>query len=645
MAQSSIQEQQRSQILRMLNLGSSGDQAWGGAQTFKVLVYDKFCQEVIAPLLKVGGLRNQGVSINVGLLTDRGPMPDVPAVYFVEPTEENVRRIVQDLNSGLYESIYVNFASAVPRSLLQELAKGALQANCAQKVAGVFDRFISFVSLSPALFSLNLPEAYATIHSPSIAEQLIGQYIARIVDGLLSVLVTMHALPIIRCPANDPVAEMVARSLEERIREMLRTGGAAATELFTGSGGARGVDTGAGTAGQRPLLCILDRDTDLVTMINHTWTYQAMAHDILGLRLNRLTVPGDSAGDSAPPKPKSYDVDENDRFWAEHAGSPFPNVGPAVCAAVQEFDQQRQSMTQSGEAEDPMGGMTSGLAAAFNAIPEMTERKRSLDMHTNIATALMNEINERDLANYYEMEDQFASQSLGTSISQVEALFGDTEKGTALDKTRALMVLYLTKPSITSAQMQGLIEGLQRLGGDASGISYLEHLASIRNMTAPTLNAGGPGGSGGGGQAAGSGLMNSLFATGEGLLSAGFSSIKNIMPSKKELAICQILEGLMEQKPGGVAESYLYLDPKAPQSSPGSEAPRIRAPFRRAIAFVVGGGNYAEMQSVQEWAQAHGRQVTYGSTDLVSPAQFMEELSLLGRAQSGGGGGGGMDLR
>lgn len=644
MAQSSIQELQRSNILRMLNLGSSGDQAWGGAQTFKVLVYDKFCQEVIAPLLKVGGLRNQGVSINVGLLTERGPMPDVPAVYFVEPTEENVRRIVQDLNSGLYESVYVNFASSVPRSLLQELAKGALQANCAQKVAGVYDRFISFVSLSPTLFSLNLPEAYATIHSPSIAEQLIGQYIARIVDGLMSVLGTMHALPIIRCP-KDPVAEMVARSLEERIRETLRTGGAAAMELFTGSGNARGVDTGTGTAGQRPLLCILDRNTDLVTMINHTWTYQAMAHDILGLRLNRLTVPGDSSGDSsAPPKPKSYDVDENDKFWTEHAGSPFPNVGPAVCGAVQEFDEQRQSMTQSGEGGDPMGDMTSGLAAAFNAIPEMTERKRSLDMHTNIATALMNEINERDLANYYEMEDQFASQSLGTSISQVEAMFADSQKGTVLDKTRALMVLYLTKPSITAAQMQGLIEGLQRVGGDTSGISYLQHLSSVWSMMAPTTNAGGPGGAGGAGQAAGSGLMGSIFATGEGLLSAGFSSIKNIMPSKKELAICQILEGLMEQKPGGVADSYLYLDPKAPQPAPGTEAPRIRAPFRRAIAFVVGGGNYAEMQSVQEWAQAHGRQVTYGSTDLVSPAQFVDELSHLGRAQSGGGGGG-ADLR
>merc|ERR1711957_940754 len=98
------------------------------------------------------------------------------------------------------------------------------------------------------------------------------------------------------------------------------------------------------------------------------------------------------------------------------------------------------------------------------------------------------------------------------------------------------------------------------------------------------------------------------------------------------MGICQILEGLMEQRPGGITENYLYLDPKAP---PGSEAPRMRAPFRKAVAFVVGGGNYAEMQAAQEWAQAKGRNVTYGSTDMVSPAQFVDELTHLGKAQSG----------
>lgn len=215
----------------------------------------------------------------------------------------------------------------------------------------------------------------------------------------------------------------------------------------------------------------------------------------------------------------------------------------------------------------------------------------------------------------------------------------DQQKGTIIDKTRALMVLYLTKPSISQTQLQGLIEALQASNGDASGLAYLQYAASIRNMMVPSLVAG-PGTSGPSGSTGASALFGSLAATieatGKGLLAAGVSNLKSIMPSKKELLICKILEGLMEQKTTGITENYRYLDPKAQPSTPGAEVPRIRAPFRRALAFVVGGGNYAEMQSVQEWAQTNGRHVTYGSTDLVSPAQFVGELSKLGQAQSGG---------
>merc|ERR1712187_361535 len=127
-------------------------------------------------------------------------------------------------------------------------------------------------------------------------------------------------------------------------------------------------------------------------------------------------------------------------------------------------------------------------------------------------------------------------------------------------------------------------------------------------------------------------LADRMLATGGDVFAAGMSGIKNIVASKKELVICQILDDLMDQKAAGVTENYLYLDPKAPTGA-DMGAPRIRAPFRRAIAFVVGGGNYTEMQAVQEWAQGHGRQVTYGSTDVVSPAQFADELRHLGEAQ------------
>lgn len=622
----------------MLNLGAQTDQLWGGSQTWKVLVYDKFCQEIVAPLLKVGGLRNHGVTVHWNISTERLPVADTPAVYFVEPTEVNIKKIVEDLAKGLYESCYVNFASAVPRGLLEELAKGALQGGAAQKVAGVYDRYVSFVSLGPSLFTLNLPAAYETIHSPSIADHIIQQYIERIVDGLLSVLATLRVLPVIRCPPNA-AAEMVARRLEERIRELLNRGGAAAAELFSSNAAGRGLDGPSGS--QRPLLVILDRDIDLVTMLNHTWTYQAMAHDVLGMRLNRLTVPVDSTGDeAAPPKAKSYDIDEGDSFWAAHSGEPFPAVASAVHEAIEEFEKKRAEMSKSGASEDPSQVMAPGLAAAINALPEMTEKKRIIDMHTNIATALLNEVRARQLDRYFEMEDQFSSQSLSTSVSQLEQLLNTKSKGTALDKLRTLMVLYLTKSNITQQQLNTLTSGLQAIGGDVSGLSFLQHLASLRNLMVPSLTVSSAGS--GGGSLAGAfgglagGLADRMLATGEGLLAAGMSNIKNIVTSKKELAVCQILEALMDQKQSSLTDNYIYLDPKAPAPAYGQEVPRIRAPFRRAFTFVVGGGNYVELQNLQEWAQGAGRQVVYGATDLVSPAQFVEELSHLGQALSGG---------
>jgi len=385
---------------------------------------------------------------------------------------------------------------------------------------------------------------------------------------------------------------------------------------------------------------ILDREVDMITMLNHSWTYQAMVHDVLGMRLNKVMVPVDTGDTSAPPKAVPYDVDESDAFWKANAGEPWPAAAGAVHEALEAFNAEREKLNANSGDDDPSQSLISGLGAALNALPEMTERKRSIDMHTNIATALVSEVRARGLDRYYELEDQFSSQSLGSSIAALTELMADAQQGTVLDKTRALMVLYLTKPSITPAQLQGLIDGLQAISGDTSGMSYLKYLSSMRNMTAPNLTAG-PGTSaapalGGAGGGFMGGFAEKMMASSESFLAAGLSNIKNIVASKKELVICQILESLMEQKPSAATENYLYLDPKAPPAI-GGEVPRVRAPFRRAVAFVVGGGNYAEMQSVQEWAQEHGRQVTYGSTDMVSPAQFVDELDNLGRAQGGGG--------
>lgn len=40
----------------------------------------------------------------------------------------------------------------------------------------------------------------------------------------------------------------------------------------------------------RAVLVILDRNVDLVPMVSHSWTYQALVNDVLGMKLNRVAV-------------------------------------------------------------------------------------------------------------------------------------------------------------------------------------------------------------------------------------------------------------------------------------------------------------------------------------------------------------------
>lgn len=61
-------------------------------------------------------------SLSRQLHSPRPPLPDVPAVYFVAPTLQNVQRIAQDLEKNLYESFHLNFVEPLSRALLEELA-------------------------------------------------------------------------------------------------------------------------------------------------------------------------------------------------------------------------------------------------------------------------------------------------------------------------------------------------------------------------------------------------------------------------------------------------------------------------------------------------------------------------------------------
>jgi hypothetical protein len=151
----------------MLNLHSTAAASRDQGDLYKVLVLDRHCKDIIAPLLRVSELRAQGITLHLLLEQERQAIPDVPAIYFVHPTPENIERIIQDAQQQLYDVMHVNFATSVPSRLLEQLASGVVKANAVGRVAKLFDEYLSFIALEPSCFTLGLPDSYLALNDPT----------------------------------------------------------------------------------------------------------------------------------------------------------------------------------------------------------------------------------------------------------------------------------------------------------------------------------------------------------------------------------------------------------------------------------------------------------------------------------------------
>ncbi|CAJ0958315.1 unnamed protein product, partial [Mesorhabditis belari] len=156
----------------------------------------------------------------------REQLPDVPAVYFVAPNDENVELLCNDLKLGLYENFYRNFISPLSRPRPEILATAAVNGGAISQVQKVVDQYLNFISLEDDLFVLKrYPEAspmsYYAINDPSTSDAQMESMIESIADGLFSMCATLGLVPVIRA-SKDNAAEQIAIRLDQKLRDNLR---------------------------------------------------------------------------------------------------------------------------------------------------------------------------------------------------------------------------------------------------------------------------------------------------------------------------------------------------------------------------------------------------------------------------------------
>ena len=339
---SNLREKQIAALGKMITLSESENPAF--SDQWKVLIYDEDCRSVISPLLNVSALRQKGVTLHLLLHSEREPITDAPAAYFIRPTDENLRRVAEDCSKRLYRSIFLHFLTKIDRMQLENFAKDLVSTNSVSLISKVYDQYMDIIALEPYLFTLNIKNSFIAYNDPSLQEIHIKQFITRMSYGLLSMIRLLGTIPIIRAPPGGP-AEMLAHELCTLLRDQITIrSNTTSNNLF--------IDCmNTMDHRNRPLLVLFDRTFDMSPPLLHTSTYQALIDDLLDHTLNRVTI--EPSATSKPGTKKTYyDLNTTaDLFYSQYSRAPIPE---AVEANVRDLEEvtRIESDLRSGRTAD-----------------------------------------------------------------------------------------------------------------------------------------------------------------------------------------------------------------------------------------------------------------------------------------------------
>mmetsp|Transcript_12353 Transcript_12353/g.24011 ORF Transcript_12353/g.24011 Transcript_12353/m.24011 type:complete len:665 (-) Transcript_12353:50-2044(-) len=622
------------------------------SQQWKVLIYDEACRDIISPLMTVGKLRENGVTLHMLLESPRESIPEVPAVYFFEPTEANIQRFVQDCEKQLYDAAYLNFSSPISKPMMDLLARRLVEINAVSRVAKVYDQFLGFVSLESCLFSLNLQDSFARYNSPALPDTAIEECMRSVATGAMSLVATLGTVPIIRCPPGGP-AEMVARSICDMLRNLVQDQGS----IFAQS-------TSRGVIEQRPMLLVVDRSIDMGAPLLHTAGYQTLVDDVLDFGLNRVRIPDSAESDgktssAGAPKGKVVTLDKDtDKFWAKYAGSMISTAVEThkqelASAKEQEMRIKQQTGRDLSSFQDGEDSGTTSLLGIVQSLPELEKKKATQLKHAEVLIATMGVVSRRKLHMYVEPEEQMVFSQYADKKTVLQ-LASDPQLSLE-DKVRFLAVYILyTSPSQQDVEevKQAIVTSSENENLEAAKREELMHaLEYVRKILSLTrFGAGGAGASDpGSSQTQPGGNFWDIASLTKTALHNASRQVKSMVAGNKVMGAVRLMdlacrEVSTEAQVAEQDQQLLYMDPKVKGEVPPNS--RIRAGFNRGILFVVGGGCFSEYNNLQDYASGKltvksslplgvtsssagraNKTYIYGCSELVNASRFMQQLA------------------
>ncbi|RNA44805.1 syntaxin-binding 1 isoform X1 [Brachionus plicatilis] len=562
---------------------------------WKVLVMDNLGMRIISSCCKMHDIMSEGVTIVEDIMKNREPLPQLEAIYLIQPTRESIDKFIGDFDSNniKYRAAHLFFTEGCNNELFNKLSKS----KAAKYVQTLKEINVAFLPTERQVFSLDSPDTFRTFYQNK--DQYRSVHLERIAEQIATLCATLGEYPSVRYrlehQPNNEFANLVQQKLDQY----------KADDPSMGDGGEK----------NKSQLLILDRGFDPVSPLLHELTFQAMAYDLLSIENDVYQYQGQTS-DSNQTSTKEAILDESDELWIEFRHQHIAVVSQNVTKKLKDFaNSKRASNTDKPTMKD--------LSQMLKKMPQYQKELSAYALHLNLAESCVSAFNNKikqlcDVEQNLAMGMDSQGEKIKDHMKNIVPLLLDNEIKTE-DKLRLIMLFLLNKNGITE-------ENLQKL---------LHHAMIPEEKKQIILN---------------------LQQIGLQILQDQNKRRKNIPQNRRERDeqkyqlsrwtpyVRDLMEDAIEEKLDQRQFPYLTNRPMGGVTFAGSSArptwhrnngqPASRS-TPRLIVFIIGGLTYSEMRSAYEVTAANKKwEVMIGSDHILTPKSFLANLEMRTRDES-----------
>ncbi|KAJ7600844.1 Sec1-like protein [Mycena floridula] len=520
----------------------------------KVLLLDSHT----TPIVSLASTQSTLLSHQV-YLTDRidnkkrDRMPHMKCVCFLQSSEDSLEALQAELREPKYGEYYLYFSNILSKTVIERLA----EVDEYEVVREVQEYFADYAPLLPCLFSLN--------HVPSSSKPLYGSTLnswnpnalARSVQGIISVLLSLKKKPQIRYERMSLMAKKLANEVHHQIQSESSLFDFRLTQV-------------------PPLLLILDRRNDPVTPLLSQWTYQAMVHELLGIQNGRVDL--SLVPDIRSELSEITLTTSTDPFFQAHYLATFGDLGTSLKNYVQSY--QSRSLAQSPASINSI----SDMKRFVEEYPEFRKLGGNVSKHVALVGELSRIVGRDKLLEVGEIEQGLAT-SAGADFKSVQAAIMDKAVSPANKLRLAILYALRYQKSQTAniAALIGLLLSNDVPREDARLVYVFLNVAGADQR------------------------QDDLFST-ESLLAKGRSALKGLKGVENVYTqhaphLSQTLENLFR---GRLKEtSYPFVESPGPNAS-------LQRP-QDIIIFMIGGTTYEEARTIAQLNQQPQQPINGGT--------------------------------